>query len=115
MPPPRQARRGAANSLLLIRCCFILKTPDSSFTFMPLATPDIPPPIDPGYDGWDMPLHPFVYLQHPLLLLYHPFALLAGALWVWMLIHCIRHDPERNLWLWILFIGNVPAALIYFL
>jgi hypothetical protein len=62
-----------------------------------------------------MPLHPLVYLQHPLLLLYHPFALLAGALWVWMLIHCARNDPERNLWLWILFIGNVPAAFIYFL
>ena len=29
--------------------------------------------------------------------------------------HCARHDPERNLWLWILFIGNVPAAVIYFL
>jgi hypothetical protein len=71
------------------------------------------PPFDPGF-GWDM-LHPFVFLQHPLLLLYHPFALLSGALWVWMLIHCARNDPERNLWLWILFIGNVPAAFIYFL
>jgi hypothetical protein len=60
-------------------------------------------------------MHPLVYLQNPILLLYHPFALLAGALWVWMLIHCARNDPERNMWLWILFIGNVPAAVIYFL
>ena len=82
---------------------------------MLFAAPDIPPPIDPGYDGWDMPLHPLFYLQHPFMLLYHPFALLAGGLWVWMLIHCARNDPERNMWLWILFIGNVPAAVIYFL
>jgi hypothetical protein len=32
-----------------------------------------------------------------------------------MLIHCARNDPERNIWLWILFIGSVPAALVYFL
>jgi hypothetical protein len=82
---------------------------------MPPSPPINPVPVDPGYDAWDMPLSPFFYLQHPLLLLSHPFALLAGALWVWMLIHCARNDPERNLWLWILFIGNVPAAFIYFL
>ena len=77
---------------------------------------DAGPPLDPGYGGgWDMPMHPLFYLQHPLLLLYHPFALLAGGLWVWMLIYCARNDPERNMWLWILFIGNVPAAVIYFL
>ena len=55
------------------------------------------------------------YLQHPEQLLHHPFALLSAGLWVWMLIHCARNDPERNMWLWILFIGNLPAALIYFL
>jgi len=73
------------------------------------------PPFDPGFGGWDIFLHPFVLLQHPVLLLSHPFALLGGVLWVWMLIHCARTDPERNWWLWILFIGNVPAAFIYFL
>jgi hypothetical protein len=72
-------------------------------------------PAGPGSDFWDIPMHPLVYLQHPLLLLSHPFALLSGGLWVWMLIHCARNDPERNMWLWILFIGNVPAAFIYFL
>jgi hypothetical protein len=61
-----------------------------------------------------VPLHPLVYLENPALLLDHPFALVAMGLWVWMLIHCARHDPDRNLWLWILFIGNVPAAVIYF-
>src|SRR5262245_43827005 len=73
------------------------------------------PPIDLGYSAWDMPLHPLVYLHNPILLLQHPLALLAGGLWVWMLVHCARNDPERNLWLWILFLGNVPAAVIYFL
>jgi hypothetical protein len=72
-------------------------------------------PVHPGSDSWDLPMHPFFYLQHPALLLYHPFALLSAGLWVWMLIHCARNDPDRNMWLWILFIGNVPAAFIYFL
>ncbi len=62
-----------------------------------------------------MPWHPMVYLHNPALLLHYPLALVPGALWIWMLVHCARNDPERNLWLWILFIGNVPAAVIYFL
>jgi hypothetical protein len=82
---------------------------------MPNDFSDNAPPVNPGFDPWDVPLHPFFYLQHPALLVHHPFALLSGGLWIWMLIHCVRNDPERNLWLWILFIGNVPAAFIYFL
>ncbi|HLJ12026.1 MAG TPA: tetratricopeptide repeat protein [Planctomycetaceae bacterium] len=82
---------------------------------MPDTAPNGPQPTSPGFDAWDMPLNPLFYLQHPILLLYNPIALVAGGLWIWMLIHCARHDPERNLWLWILFIGNVPAAVIYFL
>jgi len=70
--------------------------------------------VAPEHEGL-LPLNPLYYLHDPLLLLYHPFALLSAGLWVWMLIHCARHDSERNLWLWILFIGNVPAAFIYFL
>lgn len=82
---------------------------------MPANTPVDPgPPINPGHDAWDMPLHPFAYLHNPLLIIEQPIALLAGGLWVWMLIHCARNDPERNVWLWLLFIGNVPAAVIYF-
>lgn len=77
--------------------------------------PDVPTG-DPGFDwaGEMMFFSPWVYLQHPSLLLHNPLSFLAAGLWVWMLIHCIRYDPERNLWLWILFIGNVPGALIYF-
>jgi hypothetical protein len=76
-----------------------------------------PPPADPGFDpGWDTPflISPWVYLQHPSLLFYQPLGLLFPAFWLWMLIHCARHDPDRGMWLWILFIGNVPAALVYF-
>jgi len=82
---------------------------------MPNIFADGAGPQDPGIDFWDMPLHPMIYLQHPALLLHHPLALLSAGLWVWMLVHCARNDPERNMWLWILFIGNVPAAFIYFL
>lgn len=82
---------------------------------MPRDYPSEPGAVHAGFDPWDLPMHPLQYLQHPVLLLYHPFALLFGGLWVWMLIHCARNDPDRNMWLWILFIGNVPAAVIYFL
>jgi hypothetical protein len=58
---------------------------------------------------------PWVYLQHPGLLMSSPVAIILIGFWVWMLVHCARHDPERHFWLWILFIGNVPAAVIYFL
>jgi hypothetical protein len=76
-----------------------------------------PPPVPVDYDpGWDFSLFsPLTVLQHPALLLGHPVSLLFVGLWVWMLIHCARHDPERGWWLWILFIGSVPAAIIYFL
>lgn len=62
-----------------------------------------------------MSFNPWMYLHDPASILAEPVALLFGAFWVWMLVHCARNDPERNMWLWILFIGNVPAAFIYFL
>jgi hypothetical protein len=82
---------------------------------MPNIFADDAAPQGPGFDPWDLPMHPMFYLHHPILLFYNPLALLSAGLWVWMLIHCARNDPERNMWLWILFIGNVPAAFIYFL
>lgn len=36
------------------------------------------------------------------------------GVWLWMLIHCIRHDPERNVWLWILIIIPPIGTLVYF-
>jgi hypothetical protein len=76
---------------------------------------DAPMPAESGWDFWDVPFFsPWVYLQHPWMLLQHPLALLLLALWIWMLVYCARHDPERGLWLWILVIFNIPAAAIYF-
>jgi len=40
--------------------------------------------------------------------------LLGTALWVWMLVDCIRRDPDRGLWLWLLILFNFAGALIYF-
>jgi len=31
-----------------------------------------------------------------------------------MIFDCVRNDPERNTWLWILIFLNVPGAVIYF-
>ena len=80
-----------------------------------LQLPDgnaLPPEFDPGYDlGL---FSPFYFLSHPLLLLQHPLALIGSGLWLWMLVHCIRNDPDRNIWLWVLIILNVPGALLYF-
>lgn len=75
--------------------------------------PPPPPNFDPGFDP--VFFSPWMVLHHPAMILQSPFVLLLGAFWVWMLVHCARNDPERGLWLWILFIGNVPAAFIYFL
>jgi hypothetical protein len=70
----------------------------------------------PAGGGWDVSFfHPLVYLQNPQLLLAHPLALVALGFWIWMLVHCARYDPDRNLWMWILILGNAPAAFIYFL
>lgn len=37
-----------------------------------------------------------------------------AAFWIWMLIECVRKDPDRFLWLWILVLIPFPGALIYF-
>ena len=32
-----------------------------------------------------------------------------------MIYDCVRNDPEKNIWIWILIFLNVPGAIIYFL
>lgn len=45
----------------------------------------------------------------------YPFAFLVfGALWLWMLIDCLRNDEDRQTWMWILIILSAPGALAYF-
>jgi hypothetical protein len=39
----------------------------------------------------------------------------ATGFWVWMIFDCARRDPDRNTWLFILILLNVPGAILYFL
>ncbi len=57
---------------------------------------------------------PLYYLSDPAALLTSPLALIMTAFWLWMLIHCIRNDPERNVWLWVLIIVPPIGTLVYF-
>jgi hypothetical protein len=43
-----------------------------------------------------------------------PFSLVATAFWMWMIYDCVRNDPERNTWMWLLIFLNGAGALIYF-
>lgn len=72
------------------------------------------PPPDHGFDFDPLVLSPMVYLQNPSLILHQPLALVLIGFWVWMLVYCARNESDRW-WLWILFIGSFPAAVIYFL
>ncbi|MEM9452385.1 MAG: tetratricopeptide repeat protein [Cyanobacteria bacterium P01_E01_bin.6] len=40
--------------------------------------------------------------------------LLASGFWMLMIFDCVRNDPEKNTWLWILIFLNIPGAVIYF-
>ena len=40
--------------------------------------------------------------------------LVAVVLWLWMLLHCIRRDPDRHAWLWMLLIFPVLGGALYF-
>jgi hypothetical protein len=48
-------------------------------------------------------------------LLSWPVALVPTLFWLWMIYDCVKHDPERSTWLWILIFLNFPGAVIYFL
>src|SRR5215218_8707543 len=61
----------------------------------------------------DLPQHVDA-VPYQMFWMYDGMWLVGAAFWIWMLIHCIRNDPDRNLWIWILLIGNFPGALVYF-
>jgi len=42
------------------------------------------------------------------------FSLLFAAFTVWMLIECIRKDPEKYLWLWIILVVPGIGPIVYF-
>ena len=43
-----------------------------------------------------------------------PASYLYLGFWIWMLVHCIRNDPERMTWLWILIILPGIGPFVYF-
>ena len=40
--------------------------------------------------------------------------LLPTIFWMWMIWECVRYDPERYTWIWLLILLNFPGAVIYF-
>jgi hypothetical protein len=40
--------------------------------------------------------------------------LATTAFWIWMIIDCFMNEPDRFMWLLILFFFNLPGALVYF-
>jgi len=59
--------------------------------------------------------NPLYFLLNPEAIWASPVALIGTVFWLWMLIHCIRNDPERYIWLWVIIILNIFGALIYFI
>jgi hypothetical protein len=42
-----------------------------------------------------------------------PLALIYYAFWLWMLIDCIRREPDKFFWIWLLVAVSFPGAIIY--
>lgn len=42
------------------------------------------------------------------------FYFLPTLFWMWMIWECVRYDPEKRTWLWLLVFLNFPGAVIYF-
>jgi hypothetical protein len=41
-------------------------------------------------------------------------AIVPTVFWVWMIYECMRNDPEKNTWIWILIFLNYIGAVVYF-
>jgi len=39
--------------------------------------------------------------------------LLYALVWIGMLIHCIRFEPDKTFWLWLLVVAPFPGAIVY--
>ncbi|MCC7424694.1 MAG: hypothetical protein IT428_30870 [Planctomycetaceae bacterium] len=42
------------------------------------------------------------------------FSLVSIVFWIWMAVHCIRNEPDRQFWLWIMVLFP-PSSLAYFI
>lgn len=40
---------------------------------------------------------------------------LSIAFTIWMIVYCLRNDPDRYVWMWVIFLFGPLGALIYFL
>lgn len=56
-----------------------------------------------------------MYSIFSLLNLYWPLGIFGTLFWFWMLYDCLRNEPDRGLWMWIMIILNLPGAFLYFL
>lgn len=48
-------------------------------------------------------------------LMLHLVAFVTTGFWMYMIFDCIRNDPDRSIWIWLLLFFNYFGALIYFL
>ncbi len=46
--------------------------------------------------------------------IWYVFEILYFLFWIWMLVDCIRKDPDRFLWFWVIFIFQPFGAILYF-
>ena len=62
------------------------------------AAPEMPPEL--GWWPWMLALSSLFWL-----------ATTGG--WIWMLVHCYQHEPDREFWFWVMILIP-PSALVYF-
>lgn len=56
------------------------------------------------------------FLSLPLLVLWGGFALVSGIytlFWIWMLFECLRSEPDKYFWIWLMIIAPFPGAMVY--
>jgi hypothetical protein len=73
--------------------------------FLAQLTEHAPPP-DGGL-GW---------FWLPMLMLWGSASLLTlaySAFWLWMMIECLRSEPDRFFWIWLMIIAPFPGAIVY--
>lgn len=71
----------------------------------PLSPSQNPYLNDPGLYGAPSPVWNAIW---------YVFEILYFLFWIWMLVDCIRKDPDRFLWFWVIFIFQPLGAILYF-
>jgi len=89
---------------------FIRGTSPHMMSGMPLLAQlphELAPPADGGIGFW-FSLH--------MLLLWGTASLLTisyGLFWLWMMIQCLRSEPDKYFWIWLLIVAPFPGAIVY--